>query len=430
VQQKITVKTFDDVRDILAEHTPPSRSMVGNYTLDSMRAIMAVLGNPQDSYKVIHVAGTSGKTSTAYYIAALLRQTGKTVGLTVSPHVDQVNERLQINSVPLEESWYCSEFSEFMNTLNVLSNDNKLPKKPTYFELLVAFAYWEFARQQVDYAVVEVGLGGLLDGTNVITRSDKVSVITDIGMDHVDILGHTLGKIAAQKAGILLPGGTGFCLDQSDEVISSFKKVTAKRNSELRIIAYTPDHSVSHLPLFQQRNFFLASQVADYVIGRDALPTLTIEQLDKCSHILIPGRMEVVTNSKGVFILDAAHNPQKMEAFITSVRKEYPGQKFVVLFALLRSKDGKLQAVLEQLLPVTSHLIITEFIAGQDLHKHSTPPDRIVEACLAQGFDSVEVIADSNLAVKALYEYPKKFHIAVGTFYLLHQIHLSLGGSE
>lgn len=422
-----SIKTFDDVTCILAEHTPPERSMAGNYTLDSMRAIMAALGDPQESYKVVHVAGTSGKTSTAYYVAALLRQIGNKVGLTISPHVDQVNERLQINLQPLDETTYCSEFNEFMNILNTLSKEKKLPKKPTYFELLVAFAYWEFARQNVDYAVVEVGLGGLLDGTNVITRSDKISVITDIGMDHVDILGHTLGEIAAQKSGILLPGSTGFCLDQADEVINSFKNVAGICDSELRIIPYAPSDSVSHLPLFQQRNFFLASRVANYVIERDALPRLTTEQLDKCSHILIPGRMEIVTNSKGLFILDAAHNPQKMEAFIASVRKEFPDQKFVVLFALLRSKDGKLQAVLERLLPVTSHLIITEFIAGQDLHKRSTPPDRIVEACLAQGFDSVEVIEDSELAVKSLYERPEKFHMAVGTFYLLHQVHNMIG---
>ena len=162
------------------------------YTLDVMKALMEHLGNPQNQLRVLHVAGTSGKTSTAYYCAALLKEAGKKVGLSVSPHVDTVNERLQINGQPMPEAEFCKVLSEF---LDVVAESGI---KPSYFELLVAMTYWEFARQKVDYAVIEVGLGGLRDGTNVIERADKVCLITDIGLDHTEILGHTLTKITGE----------------------------------------------------------------------------------------------------------------------------------------------------------------------------------------------------------------------------------------
>ena len=190
------LRSFNDIDTVLKDFIPPMRSFRSVYTLDTMRALMLALGNPQNSYKTIHVAGTSGKTSTSYYIAALLGQTGKKIGLSVSPHVDNVNERVQIDLVPLDEHEYCQQFSTFLQIIN------KLRIKPTYFELLIAFAFWQFAQEKVDYAVIEVGLGGLLDGTNVIERSDKVCVIADIGLDHVAVLGNSLAGIAAQKAGI------------------------------------------------------------------------------------------------------------------------------------------------------------------------------------------------------------------------------------
>ena len=132
--------TFADVEAALTAHIPPARSMRANYKLDTMRALMKHLGNPQDSYKVIHIAGTSGKTSTAYFAASLLLQTGKKIGLTVSPHVSVLSERVQINLQPLDEAEYCAAFSEYMQ----LVKDGGF--QPTYFELLVAFAYWYFAQ--------------------------------------------------------------------------------------------------------------------------------------------------------------------------------------------------------------------------------------------------------------------------------------------
>jgi dihydrofolate synthase/folylpolyglutamate synthase len=415
------ITTIAGVEKILAGYVPPNRKFRTVYTLDTMQTLMAALGNPQDSYKVIHVAGTSGKTSTAYYATSLLMEAGLKVGLTVSPHVDQVSERIQINLQMLPEAQYCQEFEIFMLLVK------ELEIRPTYFELLVAFAYWEFARAGVDYAVVEVGLGGLLDGTNVITRTDKVSVITDIGLDHVDILGHNLKDIAAQKAGIILPDSDAFCLEQSPEAIDVFKDYAQKHKARLRVLSQEPATITSSLPLYQQRNWYLAQAAVAFVLQRDGLPKLTPQQLQHSTLVHIPARMEIIRRGDNIMVLDAAHNPQKMQALIPSLQKQFPGQKFAVLFALLRSKDMRLSGVLNELLPITSHLIVTDFIAGQDLRKHSTPPGEIVDACQQLGFDSVEIIADTKRAYQALKERPEKYRLVTGSFYLLHDMHTMIG---
>ncbi len=412
--------TFADVEAALTAHIPPARSMRANYKLDTMRALMKHLGNPQDSYKVIHIAGTSGKTSTAYFAASLLLQTGKKIGLTVSPHVSVLSERVQINLQPLDEAEYCAAFSEYMQ----LVKDGGF--QPTYFELLVAFAYWYFAQAQVDYAVIEVGLGGLLDGTNVINRADKVSVLTDIGLDHIDVLGDNIQDIAYQKAGIVLPGSSAFCLEQSAEVISVFREQANKRSAELTVITQDAHSEAQNLPLYQQRNWSLAHAVVQYVCQRDGMTQLTEEQLHKSTTVYIPARMEVLQDDGTTVILDAAHNPQKMEALVKSLKQAYPNQKFTVLLALLRSRDARVQGVLEQLLPITDELIITDFVAGQDLRKYATVPEQIVTVCNQQGFTNVSIEPDNKKAFEVLMQSGAKHKLITGSFYLLHDLRESL----
>lgn len=411
------IHSFVDVDQVLKKYIPPARAMRGNYKLDTMRELMRMLGNPQDSYHVIHVAGTSGKTSTAYYIASQLRQTGKRVGLTVSPHVDKVSERAQIDLEPLDDEQYFREFTEFIASIS------KYDVNPTYFELLVAFAYWEFARQKVDYAVVEVGLGGLLDATNVVKRTDKVSVLTDIGLDHVDVLGSDISQIAVQKAGIILSGSDVFCLRQTGDVEAVFQRIAANQQARLHIGDYLGPDAKSSLPLYQQRNWYLANQVVKFLQERDGLLRLNDEQKLKSQQVRVPARMEVIQTSQGILVLDAAHNPQKMQALVPSLLAHFPNQKFAVLLALLRSKDMRLSGILDQLLPITSHLIVTDFVAGQDLRKHSTDPQQIVAACHARGFESVEIIKDTTKAYDVLMKRPERLHLVTGSFYLLHDIH-------
>src|SRR5581483_2006875 len=299
------------------------------YTLDRMRALMAYLGNPQDRLKVVHIAGTSGKGSTAYYVTSLLHEMGAAkVGLHVSPHVNEVNERLQINGIPVPEADFCRSLRAF---LDVVQNSGVMP---SYFELMVAFAYYEFDRRQVDYAVIEVGLGGLLDSTNVISREDKVCIITDIGLDHTRVLGNTLSLIAAQKAGIIQQQNTVFTYQQSEEVMRAIRTVCDGQQGILRVIVpqVTPYAGMAALPLFQQRNMYLALQAAQHVCKRDGLSPVGEEQIAHAAQVYIPGRMDVVYSQGKTIIFDGAHNEQKMRVLLASVRAAFPGQDIAVLW--------------------------------------------------------------------------------------------------
>ncbi len=415
------IKTFEDVDEVLAEYIPPLRSFRTAYTLDTMQALMASLGNPQNSYKTIHVAGTSGKTSTAYFMAACLRASGNNVGLSVSPHVDNVNERVQINLQPLDVQRYCTQFSKFISLIE------KLDCKPTYFELLIAFAFWQFAEDKVDYAVIEVGLGGLLDGTNVITRFDKVCVITDIGLDHVAVLGNSLSGIAEQKAGISGPGNHVFCFQQSEEIDQAIKKTVEVRGGVLhpQKVPETSPNSAG-LALFQMRNYSLAKITYDFVAKRDGLMPLTTEQESSVMSTYIPGRIEIIERNGKTLILDAAHNAQKMQTLVPSIQHKFPHQKFVVLFALLKSNDSKIHDVLKALLPITNHLIIIDFVGRQDLRKRSTSPSTLAHEAKQLGFTAVEILQDTDQAYARLMSLAGSHALITGSFYLLHDIHAKI----
>jgi dihydrofolate synthase/folylpolyglutamate synthase len=377
------------------------------YKLDNMLRLMDWLGNPQEKFKAVHIAGTSGKTSTAYYVSALLTATGRKTGLTVSPHVDEMNERVQINSQPLSEPVFCQAMTEFLEVIEAA------PVKPSWFELMVAFAYWYFAREQVDYVVVEVGLGGLKDGTNVISRADKVCIITDIGFDHVNVLGHTLAEIAEQKAGIIHKGNPAFTYRQTPEIMAEL----AKRPSELHVVEEraNPEKDV---PDYQFRNGWLAYNVYCFLQERDRLPKLTDEALGQIRYLSIPGRMDAIKVGEKTVVFDGAHNTQKMEAFVASFSKLYPGVKPAVLLAMRTGKEYT--AVAPILSKLASRIIVTTFETTQDLPVHSLPPEELASAFQDQL--PVDIITDQKAAFKALLAAPEKVLVVTGSLYLLGQI--------
>ncbi|GAC1388040.1 MAG: folylpolyglutamate synthase/dihydrofolate synthase family protein [Candidatus Saccharimonadales bacterium] len=411
------ITSFSQVHRIIGQYVPVARSMRDAYTLQNMDALMEKLGNPQDAVKVIHVAGTSGKTSTAYYMASLLNQAGCKVGLTVSPHISEVNERVQINLDPLSEAVFCREFTVFIKLLNQTNI------KPTYFELLVAFAYWEFARQQVDYAVVEVGLGGLLDATNVVHRADKLCIITDIGLDHTDVLGNTVGAISAQKAGIIKPSNTVFTYEQNDEIMNVIRDVSDQQQATLHEVwPLKPSQLPKQLVLFQRRNWYLSLMTYDYLSKKDGLLELQEKQLEASTQISIPGRMETITMGQKTVIMDGAHNAQKMEAFARSVKFKYHRPPTAILLSLVQSKNFKMRTSLEQLIGLADHIIITSFETEQDMRKKSVRPIKIAEHCIDLGFDKITIISDPKMAFQALLDRPEKLLLVTGSFYLLNHI--------
>ena len=409
-------KNFADVHLLMRRYLPPARSNRGAYTLERMQKLMDLLGNPQEAYKVIHVAGTSGKTSTCYYVAALLKQAGIKAGLTVSPHIDELNERTQISLRPLTERKFCDEFTVF---LNIIVNSSI---QPTYFEVLTAFAFWVFKRRGCEYVVVEVGLGGLLDATNVIQGKNKLNIITDIGLDHEEVLGKTLSLISAQKAGIIKPHNKVVCYEQGDEVMQIIREVAEAQHAELHEVWPLKESELpGNLPLFQRRNWYLALQAYNLLASRDNLPQHTEKQLAESTETLIPARMETVIVGKQNIIMDGSHNQQKITALARSLKQRYPGQKFPMLISFVATKQARIRQCLEALLPVCDQLIITSF-ATQNQEKISVDPLKIASQCEALGFESWEVIDDPMIAFRVFLKRSGKVKIVTGSFYLLNHI--------
>ena len=409
------LSSFSDANKVLSSFVPPARKFrAAVLSLNTMRQLLAALGNPQEQYKVIHVAGTSGKTSTAYFCASLLLQTGTRVGLTVSPHIDQVNERVQINLEPMQEAPFCDELGIFLDEVEATGI------KPTYFEVLIAFAYWEFARRGVDYAVIEVGLGGRLDATNVIERTDKVCVITDIGFDHTQILGNTLPKIATEKAYITKPGNEVFMLSQPRDVTVAIRSVVQSQGGTLHVARAKPP--ASKLPLFQQRNWYLASLVVKYTLQRDGVSELTDKQLLSSQGVHIPARMEQVLLGNKTVIMDGSHNAQKMHALVTSMKQKYPGESATILLAMLSATKQKHLETLKELRPIAKNVIVTDFATIQDMRKIAADPERIAELCRQVGISQVEVIKDPVVAAEKLLNDLSQLLMVTGSFYLLNHV--------
>lgn len=413
------IRNFEEAKERLQAFVPAAGSLHRDYQLDRIRKLMDLLGNPQDTYKIVHVAGTSGKTSTSYYVAALLGATGKKVGLTVSPHVPEVNERVQVNMVPLPEAEYCRELGEFLQLIE------PFPVRPTYFELLVAFAYWEFARQKVDYVVVEVGLGGLLDGTNVIQRSDKVCVITDIGLDHVNVLGNDLPSIAAQKAGIILTGNEVFVHTQPDEVMQVFRNVADDKEAKLHEIVEDA-LAGSDLPPFQQRNWTLAKAAFDFVTERDRLAALGAPEEAATQHTVVPGRMEAIHIGDKTVVLDGAHNAQKLQALSLAMCERFGDQPVAALIGMMDDKEEYLKAAIAELASTIHALIATKFDLGQDVPRSALPPETIQNLAAQAGIYETEVIPDPVEALNRLLKRPEPVLLVTGSLYLVSMLRARL----
>lgn len=392
----------------------PERTPRPAYTLDHVTAFLDFVSNPQNTVNAIHIAGTSGKTSTAYYTAALLGATGKKIGLLTSPHIHTITERVQINLKPLSDRVFCDELATFMNLIE------KSGIRLTYAEILYAFGYWEFARQRVDYMVIETGLGGTLDATNVINRPDKVCVITDLSLDHTNVLGNTLHEIAENKAGIIMFQNPVFTHKQPKEAMEVIAATSQRRQADLHTV---PDHLAKtlhlDLPLFQRRNFGLALAAVKYVEARDKLMQSTKEHIQKASKTHIPARMEKLRYGHQTVILDGAHNAQKLRALRQSVAAGYPGEPVAALVSFIKGGGRNLPDLLEELEPLYAHIIATAPHAESDRHQWYSAAE-IGEAAKAAGIMSCEAIADPKKAVNVLLGRPETVLVVTGSLYI-HQ---------
>jgi dihydrofolate synthase/folylpolyglutamate synthase len=327
------------------ESLAPSTMKFG---LDRMRAADAALGQPWRKYRSLHVAGTNGKGSTCAFSEAILREAGLSVGLYTSPHLERVNERIRINGRDISdgELQLCIEA---VCQAYPPAADPKHDDTLTYFEFLTAAALWSFARHKVDVAIIEVGLGGRLDATNVITPT--ACAITTIGFDHTEYLGDTLAKIAAEKAGILKPGVPAAVLTREPEALGAIERVAKDVGAPLKLAGRDFD-------LVEGVQLALAG---DHQRGNAALAVQAVSLLQPVSDEQVraglasarwPGRLERLN---GV-LLDGAHNAEGARAlaiYLDSLHKPVH-----LVFGALGDKD--VAAMVDALAPRAAHAYLVK----------------------------------------------------------------------
>ncbi len=368
--------TFAQAQAYVLELVSETGSRREPYRLDRMRRFLEELGNPQDRYPTIHVGGTSGKGSTSVMIAAGLTAAGKRTGLHTKPHLRSMTERAKIDGVPISEG----RFAELMDIL-IPAIDRVAVEftPPSYYETLLALTFLYFSLERVDAAVVEVGIGGKLDGTNVLRP--LVSLITNVGLDHTEILGDTVEQIAADKAGIAKPGVPLLSAVDRPEARAVIEAQCAAVGAPFLFVpdrvktrveqagpysqrfAMTTERAVYdvELPLlgeFQQRNAACAVLALEQ-LPQSLRPSVEAVELG-LSRVDLPGRMEYFPAHPGV-IFDVAHNPDKAANLVHSLRALFPDRHFTFVIAIGESKDaGEILRVFAQ---VPSTLIFTSFDA-------------------------------------------------------------------
>ena len=376
--------------------------------------ILETLGSPQNQIPAIHIAGTSGKGSTAYYATSLLNRAGYTTGTLVSPHIASVAERSLINGQPLPEQEYLHYFQAFAN-LCVAHNLHL-----SYFEFLTIFSFWLFKKIDVNYIIIEVGIGGRLDTTNVISRSPTVRVITDIGLDHTELLGNTLTEITQEKAGIIHQNDSVVMNRQASEIETVIRQHAESQNSQLSIASPVASDFLKILPDFQQRNWALAYRAVEKRLALDKKPPLPKEVLEKSMHITIPGRLEK-RNIEGVnIIFDVAHNPQKIRALIDSLRKLYPDKKPIFVVAFGQNKHSSLAESLAIIDNLAQLAYATTFSANYGKNHRNVPPETIQHLMKS----AVEIEHNTDKALTKAIKKARQldtYVVVTGSFYLVSE---------
>jgi len=325
------------------------------FSLDEVRILLAALGNPQRRFRSALIAGTNGKGSTAATLASIFTASGIRAGLYTSPHLERVNERIRIDSSEIADDDFACLYFRVHHAAQQLLREEKLPQHPSFFEILTALAFLCFAEANVELAVLEVGMGGRLDATNIV--DPLLSIITDISLDHTEWLGTTIAAIAREKAGILRQGGTLITLPQHPEANQVLAEAAAalgvrtiNASAFLPSIGTTGTYSVNALgssievasPLsgaHQQRNIALAIAAAVELATAHGFPVTPASIAQGIRQTRWPGRLERLTLGGVEWVLDVAHNPAGASALRTSL-SSHLGNKHphLLLFSCLRDK--------------------------------------------------------------------------------------------
>ena len=317
--------------------------------LGRTQALLEKMGNPEKKLKFVHIAGTNGKGSTAAMTASILRKAGYRTGLYTSPYIYRFHERMQVDGQEITDE-ELSEITEYVKPLA-----QSLAESPTEFELVCCIAFEYFVRKQCDIVVLEVGMGGAYDATNVI-ETPEVAVITNIGLDHTEVLGDTVEKIAETKSGIFKENGHAVVYRSTPSVEAVYERICAEKNvalrkadfDSLRLKKHTLDGQIFDcgerkdliLPLLGDHQLHNASVVLSIIDTLKAIGWNIGEEHIRAGlkDVKWPGRFDVVSHSP-LFIIDGGHNPQCIEALVKNVEDYLHDRKVIALTGVLADKD-------------------------------------------------------------------------------------------
>jgi len=373
--------------------------------LAPLRRAMDILGEPNKAFPIIHVTGTNGKTSTARMIEAGLRAHGLSTGRYTSPHLSKVTERISIDGEPVSDETFVRIWDEIRPYLEIVDNELTADGQPrlTYFECLTILGFAVFADQPVNVAVIEVGLGGITDATNV--GDGLVSVITPISLDHTDLLGDTTEDIAHEKAGIIKPGGflvsaaqpvdaAQVLLEKAKEVGVPFRfegvefgvesRTVAVGGQMLTIQGLADRYEDLLVPLHgahQAENAAVAVAALEAFFGADK--PLNPEVLQEAfAAVTSPGRLEVLRTAPTI-VVDAAHNPEGIRVSAEALQEAFSFSKLVVVLGILQEKDA--EEILRQLKDSLED-VPAEFCFTQSNSPRAIPAEELGELALDLGF--------------------------------------------
>lgn len=429
------IETFDQALDYIYSKidfsfTKQQRYSEEVFNLDRMRVFMQKLGDPQNTYKTVHVAGTKGKGSISAMLASALIASGYRTGFYSSPHMIEYTERIQVNGIPISQE----DFIHIINHIYPLIQESQ---GLTTFEITTAIAFQYFKDIQIDIGVIEVGLGGRLDATNII--DPEVSVIASISMDHMGILGNSLEAIAGEKAGIIKEDIPIVVSPQKESVITVFEKFAKDRRAQLiktdEIIKFTDRKSDL---VNQQFNIIYPIKIPDDIKAQSkntiqlSIPLLGKHQMENAGTafcvlkilqergysiteqsikkgfqtVFWPGRFEFLSRNP-FLIIDAAHNNDSSKRLVETVQELFPGEKVILIFGASEDKD--IQGMLDNFSKITRQIILTK-----STHPRAAKPE-IIQQILQNFSGKTIIIDDIQQALKFALEQTQKEDIILAS---------------
>jgi dihydrofolate synthase / folylpolyglutamate synthase len=358
------------------------------FGLDRMHRLMTVLGLPQRRFASIHVVGTNGKSSTVRFCAAILERHGLRTGTYTSPHLGSFRERIDVGEKPVPESDFAAAVARAAQAAELVNRTAGPDDQVTQFEALTAAAYHELARRGVEVAVIEAGLGGRFDATNVIPS--KVQVLTSVGLEHTRWLGPTLRDIAEEKLAVVRDNGTLVTGELDSESREVAERIVSERSSELLPAELDVGLALRAPGRFQRGNFAIAAAAAEAFLGRPLDPAALQAA---AAQTTIPGRVEIVSHDP-LTVYDGAHNPAGARALAESLDDVLGARRpRVAVIGVLEDKDAA--SMLAELLPRVDHAIFT-----RSRNPRSLSPATL--ASLAEKLDGPawETVSDPGAAVR------------------------------